>query len=91
MEIEGEAFVNTPSGSVSIGKQKSAVNAYCKITRIEGNKEGGQVTVECTADKYRLIKQCGVEFSVAENAPNFIKQAYEYIKTLPEWKDATDC
>ena len=30
-------------------------------------------------------------FSANLDGPNFIKQAYLYLKTLPEFSDATDC
>ena len=91
IQIEGEAFVNTPSGSVSIGNQKTAFNAYCKIVEIRGNKENGRVTVECKAENYSISNQYLISFSVDDNAPNFVKQAYVHLKTLPEWADATDC
>jgi hypothetical protein len=91
IQVEGEAFVNTPSGQVSIGNQKTAFNAYCKIVEIRASKERGRVTVECKAENYNAIKQFSVPFSVEDGALNFVKQAYEHLKTLPEWADATDC
>lgn len=91
IQVEGEAFVSTPSGQVSIGQQKTAFNAYCKIVEIRGSKERGRITVECKADNYSVNKQFVVPFSVEDGAPNFVKQAYVHLKTLPEWADATDC
>ena len=91
MEVEGEAFVNTPTGQVSIGPQKTAFTAYCKIININGDKEKGRVTVECKGDNYKVNQYFVVPFSVDENAPNFIKQSYVYLKTLPEWAGASDC
>ena len=90
-EVEGEGFINIPSGQVSIGNQKTVFNAYCKIIEIRGNKEHGIVIVECKAENYNANKQYSVPFSVEDGAPNFVKQAYEHLKTLPEWVDATDC
>lgn len=91
IQVEGEAFVSTPSGQVSIGQQKTAFNAYCKIINVNGDKERGRITVECKADTYKVSKQYVVPFSVEDGAPNFVKQAYVHLKTLPEWADATDC
>jgi hypothetical protein len=91
IQVEGEAFINTQSGSISIGQQKSAFTAYCKITNLSGDKLNGRVTVECAGDNYKINKTFAVQFSVEDNAPNFIKQAYLQLKTLPEWADATDC
>ena len=91
MEVEGEAFVSIPGGQANFGHQKSAFNAYCKITSLVGNKETGTVTVQCEAENYKVIQQYEVPLSVSDSAPNFIKQAYLHLKTLPEWADATDC
>lgn len=91
IQVEGEAFVSTPSGQVSIGQQKTAFNAYCKIINLVGNKEAGFVTVESTGENYKTTNQYSITFSVEDGAPNFIKQAYVHLKTLPEWADATDC
>jgi hypothetical protein len=32
-----------------------------------------------------------VIFSVEENSPNFIRQAYLHLKTLPDFADSIDC
>jgi len=91
IQVEGEAFVNTMFGQVKIGSQKIAFTAYCKITHINGNKENGQITVESKSDDYFVIQHYNLPFSVNDEAPNFIKQGYLHLKTLPEWADATDC
>ena len=91
IQVEGEAFVSTPTGQISIGNQKTAFNAYCKVVEINGNKERGRVVVECKSDNYSLTERYAVPFSVEDGAPNFVKQAYSHLKTLPEWADATDC
>ena len=91
IQVEGEAFVNTASGPISIGQQKTASTAYCKIININGSKESGLVTVECKSENYSVNNQYSVKFSVENSEPNFFKQAYEHLKTLPEWADATDC
>lgn len=91
IEVEGEAFVQTQSGNFSLGKQKGAFTAYCKIINITGNKLKGRIIVECSGDKYKITEQFDVPLSVDENAPNFIKQAYIELKKLPEWADAIDC
>ena len=91
IELEGESYIRTGQGSFSLGTQKTAFSAYCKIINIVGDKTGGQVTIECQGEKQKITKQEMVVFSTEDGAPNFIKQAYEYLKTLPDWADATDC
>ena len=91
IQVEGEAFINSQNGRVTIGLQKTAFSAYCKIINISGNKQQGRATLECSANNNKIIQHFEIPFSVEENAPNFIRQAYVYIKSLPEWANATDC
>ena len=91
IQIEGEAKIRTPQGEISLGQQKTVFTAYCKIANITADKQVGRIHVECKGDNYNLTEQYVVPFSVEENAPNFIKQAYVELKKLPEWADATDC
>jgi hypothetical protein len=91
INVEGEALVNTPFGVVSIGEQKTAFQAYCKITQITGNKQKGEITVEMKADSYKVINKYVINFSTENDSANFIKQAYLELKKMPEWADATDC
>lgn len=91
IEFEGEAFVSTPEGNISLGRQKTAFTGYCRITNVSANKTIGRITVECQADSYKMERYYQVPFSVEDGAPNFIKQAYVYLKTLPEWANAVDC
>lgn len=91
INVEGEAFVNTSAGQVSIGPQKTAFSAYCKIINLVCNKAAGQITVQCAGDNYKTNAQYFVPLSVEDDAPNFIKQAYLHLKTLPDFEGATDC
>jgi hypothetical protein len=91
IQVEGEGIVQTPNGAVTFGPQKTNISAYCKVTNIFANKTNGKATVECTADTYKLVQQYDVPLSVDDGAPNFIKQTYVYLKTLSDWKGATDC
>lgn len=75
----GEATVTTPP-------------MYIKVESVSGDKTSVKVVVtfknEAT-DEHFTRK----EYSFAPNidGSNFIKQAYVYLKTLPEFEDATDC
>ena len=91
IQVQGEAYINTADGQVSLGQQKNAFNAYCKIVSLSGTKNQGSINVQCEADGYKMVQQYQMPFSTDEGAPNFIKQAYLHLKTLPEWADATDC
>lgn len=91
INVEGEAYVQTSAGRVSTGQQKTSFMAYCKIINIYGNKESGEVTVQCSNDDYKTNLQYVIPFSVEDGAENFIRQAYLHLKTLPEFQESQDC
>jgi hypothetical protein len=73
-------------------------NAYLKVISVGGGKE--KAVIELAVSKGKTFSDAGnfiekqyYDFvpSVLDDAPNFIKQAYEYIKSLSEFIDATDC
>ena len=77
-----------------LGKELQFENAYCKITWLDGNKNyiNMQVTLYDTPSLENIIETSTYRFipSVADDAPNFIKQGYEHLKTLPEYDGAID-
>lgn len=91
VEVEGEAFLHSPIGQVSIGNQKTAFSAYCKIINLSANKLNGQVSVSVEGEKFSTVSHYPVIFSVEENSPNFIRQAYLHLKTLPDFANSIDC
>ena len=91
IEAQGEAFMAVPGGNISLGVQKTTFMAYCKIVNVSGNKANGEITVECAGEQQKTMKTYQVQFSVDEGAPNFIKQGYLHLKSLPDWSDAVDC
>jgi threonine synthase len=91
IDVEGESFIASPNGNVSLGQQKLSVSAYCKIIYVAGDKQMLQINVESVAEQFKKTEVFFFKPSVDDNASNFVKQAYEYLKTLPEWANATDC
>lgn len=89
--ITGESFINTNTGPISLGEQMTSFPAYCKIIRITGNKNQAAVLVEFSSDKYCFNNTFDVPMSTNEGSANFIKQAYEQLKLLPEFAGAMDC
>lgn len=72
--------------------------AYVKIENTNGNSEQQQVIIFIYANESARIskknpvdqKDYTFQCSVEEGAPNFIKQGYDYLKTLPEFTAAID-
>lgn len=90
-EIEGNAFIKSQVGIINNGVQKVTFSAVCKVNFITGNKEELSVNVLHIGDDIKYERTYNFVPSVAEGSPNFIKQAYLYLKTLPEFSSAEDC
>jgi hypothetical protein len=71
-------------------KGELTANAYCRIDNINGSKELLHATVGFYADSLRLDRKV-FDFTPSLEGGNFIRQAYEHLKTLPEFAGATDC
>jgi hypothetical protein len=67
-------------------------NSYIKIMSFCGNKERLNLTVGFfkESDSTNPVKVSNIVVPISLDGDNFIKQAYEYLKTLPEFASATD-
>jgi hypothetical protein len=91
IESEGVSVVQTPIGNVANGVQKVSFSAYAKITSIIGNKDSITANVNFQSDAQQFDKQYQIPVSTTTGSSNFIAQAYEHLKTLPDFAGATDC
>lgn len=64
-------------------------DAYIKVERVSGSKDMVTADVIMTSGDMRQMVHC--KFAPNLDGANFIKQAYEHLKTLPEFAGATDC
>lgn len=67
----------------------SFADAYIKVESVNGGKSGAFCTVTAS-DGVKTISK-SYEFTPSMDGKNFIAQAYEYLKTLPEFAGAQDC
>jgi len=67
-----------------------AKDAYWKIENIAGNKNQMSIEIYANVDG-KQIERIVSSFTPSLDGSNFIKQAYEHLKTLPEFSGATDC
>ena len=75
----------------SFGIEVEIKNAYIKVERVEVNKTGGRATVFIFVDKDKpSIKTERFNYLVDLTSSNFIAQAYNHLKTLPEYAGAID-
>lgn len=86
------ALKKTTTKSVC-GQELTFHNSYNKIVYVAGNKENVDFTL-ATLDENQeyTINEESYSFvpNIAENSQNFIKQGYEYLKSLPEFVGAVD-
>lgn len=74
------------------GKTVAFDNAYIKVGHISGTKDSVLATVNMMdAKDGQIVKQNGYQFQPSLDGGNFIKQAYEHLKTLEEFAGAVDC
>lgn len=74
-------------------------NSYARVSTIGGDKNSLIINLcayldkEAFLDGKDFIKQSTFQFTpdVSDESNNFIKQAYDYLKTLPGYEDAVDC
>ena len=90
-----EIYRNENNPEDVVEKQNAYTQAYFQITAIDGDKEKLKIRVTTYNDatKQQVIGQRFYAFtpSVADGSENFIRQGYEYLKTLPEFAGAVDC
>jgi hypothetical protein len=81
------------SAQNNFGTTQVLTNCYVKVNHIRGNKLLLKADVDFIVnDDDGAVIQKTYSFipSVDDNSSNFIKQAYEHLKTLDEFAGATD-
>lgn len=70
-----------------------AQDAYWRVDKIEGNKTLMSATINAyaSAGSTVIIDSFSVGFVVDVDGDNFIEQAYEQAKKMPQFADAQDC
>lgn len=86
------ALTKTIQATNNFSESSTLVDAYIKVARVIGNKELITATTEVLSNNQEHLYYTETyEFKPDMDGSNFIKQAYNYLKTLPEFADATDC
>lgn len=91
IQFEGKSVIHSAMGAIDMGSKIIELNVYIKISSIDGDKEKINATVAFIHEQSQFNKSYAISVSVSDGSNNFIKQAYEHLKTLPEFAGATDC
>jgi hypothetical protein len=91
MNVTGSLRLDTTIGSFDQGTSTANINAIARVVSINGSKSHAVAEVVIEGNGFRGVQFIGIPMSVVDGAPNFIRQAYLHLKTLPEFANATDC
>jgi hypothetical protein len=72
------------------GKNVLFENCYFKVCQVAGTKQGVVASVDGLHSD-SVVSHKEYVFTPSMDGKNFIAQAYEHLKTLPEFSGATDC
>jgi hypothetical protein len=88
IEIKGMSINQSSFGNFENGPQNFSFPAYIKVMTVGGSKEMMFATVNFRSGAQQFNKN----YSFVPNMnSNFIAQAYNYLKTLPDFAGAVDC
>jgi len=69
------------------------LDTYIQVIHVSATKEDGMCNVRFRKESKEggIVSDLVYQFTPDMNGPNFIKQAYLHLKTLPEFAGAEDC
>lgn len=86
----GNTSINTELGVLNLGEQTVTNEFYVKVESTRGDKIMQVADVSFAIDG-RVVLKKEFSFEVKLDGGNFIAQAYDHLKTLPEFEGAVDC
>lgn len=84
-----QAWAEVNGVRVSIGDHPVNVELYVKVNLVEATKENGVAHLLVLAGSAAQMQR--QDFKISLDGKNFIAQAYDHLKTLPEFAGAEDC
>jgi hypothetical protein len=89
ISFDGVVSVMTEHGPIPDGRKSVSLNAYVKVESVSANKNLAQAMVSFTDSAKAITKS--YSFTPNMDGENFIKQAYDHLKILPEFSGAENC
>lgn len=86
--LQGKSYTHGGFWSTQQKDETVVADCYIKVVSVSGDKENVAVTVDFAASNIHGTRT--YVFAPTMGGDNFIKQAYEYLKTLPEFAGAAD-
>ena len=79
----------TDHGIIQDGLKLVNLNSYIRVENVVWTKSSANANVSFTDNEKSIAKS--YTFTPNMDGQNFIKQAYEHLKTLPKFAGAVDC
>jgi hypothetical protein len=86
--LSGNLFLHTDNARYPLGTGSHEMDAYIRVVSVSASKPMAEVMVEITENGTGYQNSYNFQPDLSDGAANHIKQAYEYLKTLPEFADA---
>jgi hypothetical protein len=90
IDVDVVTLIDSNTIASTAKEKKTFSNCYIKVCKVDGDKNKVEAFVMSTLTDQSSINKT-YEFSPDMNGKNFIAQAYEHLKTLPEFAGAIDC
>ena len=93
IQVTGNGFIASNGVNYPVVNISTTYDGcYINVATVTASKVEGQAVVVFTKEAGGpVLFERNFLFPIQLAGDNFIKQAYEYLKTLPEFANATDC
>lgn len=88
LTVTAQSLLKAQSAVISSEEKTISIDAYIKVVAVGGDKHEANAEVSLSDGHTKLIEN--YSFSVDLDGPNFIKQAYDHLKTLDRFSGAED-
>jgi len=90
-KVQTDLAMSLTVGNVYLGNPQS-IEIYCRVDLAQVSKTSGHARVSFTNNENsEHLGGLQVDFNYDLEGENPIKQAYQHLKTLPEFEGAEDC
>lgn len=89
ISVIGRNILSTEFGAIDTGEITVEIHAYIKVENCGGSKDQASCLVSFSSEEKKFSRT--YVFQPSMSGENFIAQAYEHLKTLPEFEGAVDC
>jgi len=89
VSFEGYGTITSKNGTIRTGLASAQMNCYIKVLFVNATKDKASACVSFKDGENEFQKN--YDFTVNLEGGNFIKQAYDHLKSLPEFAGAQDC